>query len=80
MGWGDKNYVGQPSRLLRDKDVLGWMEAADQRPQQRTRESIIRAIRRRNPIRWRRLQHEIRWVQKEMKKAGLNPEEWRYLL
>lgn len=63
-----------------DSDISGWLDAADKRPKEHTRESIAQHIRRRNPIRWRNLQNDIKWVKKEMKKAGLNPEDWRYIV
>ena len=76
-----KNYKGQPPRTLTDEDKAGWFAAAMEQPRSpRTMESLREDVRRRNPVRWRRLQRDIRWVRKEMKRLGLNPDEWRWIL
>jgi hypothetical protein len=38
------------------------------------------AVARRNPRRWRRMQRDLKWLEKRMKKMGLNPEDARWLL
>jgi hypothetical protein len=76
-----KNYIGEPPRFLDDRDLSGWFNAAiEAQTSRRTQEDIARHIKSRNPIRWRRLQRDLRWVKKEMKKLGLNPEDARWLL
>jgi hypothetical protein len=49
-------------------------------PAQRTVDQIRWEIRSRNPIRWRRLQRDMKWAKKVMKKLGYNPEEVRWIL
>jgi hypothetical protein len=75
---GPKNRTRRPTA----DDRIGWDTALDQQPrgQQRTIETVRKQIRFKNPIRWIQLEHDIKWVQKEMKKLGLNPEDWRSLL
>lgn len=85
--WRTMEEAGHPPpnkpRDLTDEDRLAWDDALDQRARKTKPETLddIRAlIRHRNPIRWRNLQKDYRWVQKEMKKLGLNPEDARYIL
>lgn len=72
---------GQP-RELTPEDRAGWNDALDRRASMKpqTVESVRALIRQRNPIRWRQLQNDIKWVEKEMKKLGLNPEDARSIL
>ena len=85
--WRTMEEAGRPAsnqrRDLTDEDRLAWDEAQDQRMRKTKPETLddIRAlIRHRNPIRWRQVQKDYRWVQKEMKRLGLNPEDARYIL
>ena len=59
-----------------DDDVYG---AAYDRPP-----SNLATLRKRiyslSPVRWKRMQRDFRWMQKQMKKMGLNPEDARWLL
>jgi hypothetical protein len=52
----------------------------DRREPPKTKESIQRALKMSNPVRWRQVQNDLKWVQKRMKKMGLNPEDARYIL
>lgn len=71
-------------RDLTEQDVLGWADALDRREKApikpRTIQDVRALIRNRNPVRWNQMQRDFRWVQKQMKKAGLNPEDARYIL
>jgi hypothetical protein len=74
-----KSYKGKPARPLTEDDVSGWMAAADERPAPLA-PKIADVIRKRNRFRWRRFIKDYRWVQKEMEKMGLSPEDARWLL
>jgi hypothetical protein len=79
---GQPRPKGQP-RNLTEADRIGWADAQDSRESSmkpRTIEDVKALVRNRNPIRWRQLQGDFRWLQKEMKKMGLNPEDARYIL
>lgn len=69
-------------RDLTAEDYASWDAALDARASMapRTIEQTRAIIRAKNPIRWMQLQRDLRWVAKEMKKMGLNPDEARYLL
>jgi hypothetical protein len=69
-------------RNLSVEDYAGWDAALDARASipPRTVEQVRATIKMKNPIRWAQLQRDLRWVGKEMKKMGLNPEDARYLL
>ena len=60
---------------------VGWEDVPDE-PfyDAATRKHLQDHIASKNKWRWRRLQRDYRWVEKEMKKLGLNPEEARFLL
>lgn len=68
---------------LSDSDVEGWDGALDARTYSRlplrTREDVRKAIFRMNPIKYRQVMGDYRWLQRKMKKLGLNPEDARYL-
>jgi len=52
--------------------------AAPMKPQ--TRQQLRALIRKRNPLRWWSLQNDLRWVEREMKALGYNPDDARYIL
>ena len=70
-------------RILQQDDIDSWMSAADERsrkPSPSTQDEIVKAIRKRNFVRWWRLKRDYKWLCKEMKRLGLNPEDARFLL
>lgn len=92
MGILDRLYhayeVGSQSksnvrRDLTEDDRLAWYDAASEREKAirpQTIADVQALVRNRNPIRWRQLQGHYKWLQKEMKRLGLNPEDARYML
>lgn len=75
-----KTIRSNERRLLTRDDVDGWNKAADQRKPAMTREQIIAYVESRNSHRWWRIQHDYKWLQKQMVKMGLNPNDARELL
>lgn len=73
------SYLGQEPRLLGDDDY-DEIFANTYPVRERKRKDIQTTIRESNPIRWARLQRDYRWVQRRMKKMGLNPEDARWIL
>jgi hypothetical protein len=69
-------------RPLAPSDIVSWDIAASERPSgpARTMDRVKRDLINRNPVKWRRLQKEYRYFQKQMEKMGLNPEDVRFLL
>ena len=67
-------------RRLDDGDIDAFMDAAERRMRPITRDEIREHMRRKNGWRWWRLQHDYRWLRKQMKKLGLNPDDARELL
>lgn len=45
-----------------------------------TREAIRNCMKMDNPLRWRRITSDYRWMERQMKKYKLNPEDARWLL
>lgn len=75
--WNSKNR-GAP-RPLSGVDITAFIEAAESKPPRGVPE-MRRYVQLKNPVRWRRMQRDFRWMQRKMKKLGLNPEDARWLL
>lgn len=76
----ENNYnqarFGTAPRELRENDILDWSAAQEsRRPTLESKRQIQKAIAQYNPVRWARLQGEMRWMRKTMVKLGLNPED-----
>jgi hypothetical protein len=69
-------------RDLTDDDRAGWDAALSAQPRgkQATIDDVKQLIRHRNPIKWWQMQRDFKWLQGEMKRLGLNPEDARFLL
>jgi hypothetical protein len=60
---------------------LGWDDLPDEPYYaDATRKKLAEHIEKQNRRRWRRLQNDYKWLQSEMLKLGLNPEDARFLL
>lgn len=77
-----ENAKNKKPRDLTSADLVSWDDAmmSRDRTAAKTVEQVRQAIRYKNPIRWMQLQGDIRWVKREMKKMGMNPEDYRWLL
>jgi hypothetical protein len=79
--YNEAQFSTTPHRLT-PEEYVDWSEAANAgfhlKPQ--TVEDIRAALRRTNPVKWRQIQADMRWIEKHMKKMGLNPEDARYVL
>lgn len=67
-------------RRLREEDVIAFYEASDKRRPALGRDEIITIIRGKNSYRWWRIQHDYKWLRKQMRKLGQNPDDARELL
>lgn len=79
--------MARKTRRLNDDDFEGMWEAATDRvtdafrkPRKMTREEIIAFVKQSNSYRWWRLQHDYKWLKRQMKKLGQNPDDARELL
>lgn len=60
---------------------LGWDDMPDEPYYARdTLQKLRLFMYQRNPRRWRKLQREFKWLQDEMKKLQLDPDDARFLL
>lgn len=75
-----KKPSSKQPRTLDDTDLDYFWSAANTRRRALTRDEIIAYLEMRNPTRMWSLRRNYRWVQKQMKKMGLNPEDARELL
>lgn len=69
-------------RDLTDQDRLEWDIALDSQPRgkPKTLEQARAILKARNRLRWWGMQRDYKWLQKEMLKMGLNPEDARFML
>lgn len=67
-------------KMLDDAMVDSFMEAADQRKGPRTKAEILAIIKKRNGYRLWRIRHDYKWLQKEMRRLGYNPDDAKELL
>lgn len=72
-GPGDK-------RPLTESEVFSLQLAVDKRTGPRDRSQIIAQIKAKNSYRWWRIQYDYRWLRKQMRKMGYNPDEAKDLL
>jgi len=72
------NYRGQAPRQLTPEDIASFDQQFLEKPPP-NREQMIEILKRRNPVRWWRLQSDYRWMRRELKKAGRNPEDARWM-
>jgi hypothetical protein len=78
--WNEKKTKPTEPRSLTPDDRLAWDTALEKPRPERDVEAIRRLMRNRNPVRWHQVQSDVRWLRRQMKKAGLNPEDVRYIL
>ena len=84
--WQELIKIERPpneQRHLTEDDLAGWSDALDSREKAikpRTVQDVRILVRKVNFVRWHRLQKDFAWLQKEMKKMDLNPEDARYIL
>jgi len=76
------HHASNSQRHLSQDDVEGWLDAASKRnpPRPRDRRSLREYLEARNHRRWRILQRQLRWAEKELLKLGMNPEDTRWII
>jgi len=67
-------------RQLRDEDVMSFYAAAESRTGPMTRQQVIAALEKKNSYRMWRIRHDFKWLRRQMKKMGQNPDDARELL
>jgi hypothetical protein len=72
-----RNYRGQRPRQLTDEDIAWFEDTKLDKPL--TMEDVKALLRQRNPVRWWRLQNDFKWMQRQLRKMGRNPEDARWL-
>lgn len=73
----------RPTPHIPTQDELdGWMQAAEQRePPRFTEITQFRTyLHAKSPRRWRRIQKDYDWMQAQLIKLGVNPEDVRWIL
>lgn len=73
------NYRGKPQRQLTEEDIASFEATHMVKPPLST-DQVRSIIMRKNRVRWWRMQNDLRWLQREMKKLKMNPEDARWLL
>lgn len=72
--------VGQDPRDLGEADLQNFDESADRRIKPKTQVEIHQRLVAHNPMRWGRMQRDLKYFKKVMRKHGLNPEDLRFML
>lgn len=67
-------------RKLDEADIELFVAAAEARRPMKTRDEVIALLERKNQWRMWRLRKDFKWLQKQLKRMGYNPEEARDLL
>lgn len=80
-----KKYRGQSPRRLTEEDVGEWVNIDFRRkpgepPKPVTVEQLRLILQTSNPLRWWQMRRDFKWAQKQLLKAGYDPEEVRWLL
>lgn len=73
-------FSGVDKHLLDDDDIESFWSASDKRTRPLERHEILAYLERKNSVRMWQLRRNFKWMQKQMKKMGLNPEDARELL
>jgi len=79
-----KEFRLQMKQSSREESVtLGWGDPLDERvsaPKLRTQHDVREAIKDIDARRWRRIQRDYDWLERQMVKLNLNPEDARLVL
>lgn len=71
---------GGPRRKIDRKAVISFGEATEKRTKPRDVPAIRRTLYAHNYVRMLRLQRDVDWLKRTLRKMGLNPEDWSYYL
>lgn len=64
-------------RRAQDNEMIdSFFEAADDRRFIKSKAEVVETIRSRNSYRFWRLQHDLKWFKKELRRQGYNPDEF----
>lgn len=68
-------------RTVTEVDREAWYLASQEAPPRSlSREQLLTRLTMTNPVRMRRIRKDYAWMQRQLKKAGRNPEDARWLL
>ncbi len=77
---GPTQYKGVAPARATAAEIESFFDEAQSKPfNPRTRNELRAWMQALNFVRWRRLEKDFAWMQREMKKLGLNPEDARWL-
>lgn len=63
-----------------EEDFELFFEAAENRITPRSKSKIIAEIEKKNSYRWWRIRHDYKWLKRQLKRMGYNPDEAKELL
>lgn len=77
----ERNLYGTNRRDLDDDDRTSWDDALDEDRDSKPKNmaEVRRALKRYNKFKYNQMMRDYRWLQKQMKKMGHNPEDARYI-
>lgn len=69
-----------PRRRMDRKDVISFEEATIKQSEPRNVKQIRAELTKRNYVRMYRLDRDVAWLKRTLRRMGLNPEDWRAYL
>lgn len=69
-----------PPRRMDHKDVISFEEATLKQSEPRNVKQIRAELTKRNYVRMYRLDRDVAWLKRTLRRMGLNPEDWRAYL
>lgn len=70
------NPGSTPRRRMNRKDVISFDKATEKRVSPRDRQAIRRILFLHNYVRMRRMERDVEWLRRTLRKMNLNPEDW----
>ena len=85
MGWLNRLELWADEQIEKQRRSIGADFSFEEgtsydAPPKTTVKNVRRMMALNNPLRWRRMQKDFAWLQRHMKRAGLNPEDARWIL
>lgn len=75
-----RRFASVDKHTLDDADIESFWSSSSRRTRPLSRDEILAYLEKKNGYRMWQLRRNFKWVQKQMKKMGLNPEDARELL
>lgn len=72
-----RHYSAGGARVPTDQEYEDWLNST---PENSRPSDIKEYLKSRNPYRWSRIHKDLKWLEKELSKLGMNPDDARWYL